>query len=103
MILSEVITQMKKLDFNKNPVPFTISFRTYNKQNKFGGKLLTEFDVVMCQAPKKPGKKRLANSTPFKNPNHFANRTINIKNTHGDIKTVNTLFITEFNGYQVIL
>lgn len=103
MFLNEVLKEMKQLDFNKNPVLFSISFRTYNRQNKFGGKLLTERNVELLQAPKNPGKKRLANPTPFKNPNHFANRTINIKNSNGEIKTINTLFITEFNGHQVIL
>lgn len=102
MPLSEVLTEMKKLDSNKNPVPFSIVFRTYNRQNKYGGKLVSEQNATLLQAPKTPGKIRLSQNTAFKNPNHFANRTRNIKTSEG-IKKVNIFFIIEFNGYQVIL
>ena len=102
MPLSVVLKEMKKLDTHKNPVPFSIVFRTYNRQNKYGGKLMSEQCATLMQAPKTPGKIRLSQKTEFKNPRHFANRTRNIKTSEG-IKKVHLFFIIKFNGYQVIL
>jgi len=41
VFLKDVLTEMRKLDERKKPIPFTITVRTYNKQNRFGGKLCT--------------------------------------------------------------
>ncbi|MCQ4039738.1 hypothetical protein [Riemerella anatipestifer] len=38
----------------------------------------------------------------FKKPNHFANRTRNIKLPDGQIKKINILFIQEYNGKKVV-
>lgn len=103
MFLDVVIKEMKQLDKNKNPIPFSISYRTYNKQNKSGGKLIRETGATALQPPKTPGNIRLSQKTPFRNANHWLNRTINIKTSEGDIRKINKLFITEFNGHQVIL
>lgn len=40
--------------------------------------------------------------TAFKNPNHWENRTKNIKTKEGIIKKINILFIDEFNGQKVV-
>ena len=93
--------EMKKLDDKKNPIPFTITVRTFNNQNKSGGKLITYENAVLMQAPKTPGKIRLSQKIAFKNPNHYANRTRNLKTDQG-IKKVNILFIIKFNGLDVI-
>lgn len=93
---------MKKLDENKNPVPFTITVRTYNQQNKVGGRLVTWDNALLMQPPKSAGKIRLSQKIDFKNPNHFENRTRNLKTSEG-IKKIHILFITRFNGYDVIL
>ena len=99
--LSEVLKEMKQLDDKKNPIPFTITIRTFNNQNKNGGKLITYENAVLMQPPKIPGKVRLSQNRTFKNPNHFANRTRNIKTNLG-IKKINILFIIQFNGFKVI-
>lgn len=101
--LSEVLSEMKKMEDSKIPVPFSISVRTYNSQNKMGGKLLHYSNVVLLQPPKIKGAKRLAMKTPFRNPNHWKNRTRNIKTSEGDKKTIHILFITKFNGLDVVL
>jgi hypothetical protein len=101
MNLSEVLKEMKKLDENKNPIPFSISVRTFERENLYGGRLLNYKNVTLLQAPKNKGKNRLADQTAFKNPYHFANRTRNIKNDSGIYK-INILFITKFNGKQVV-
>jgi hypothetical protein len=102
MFLREVLTEMKKLDENKNPVPFSITVRTYNQQNKVGGRLVTWDNATLMQPPKTPGKIRLSQKIDFKNPNHFKNHTRNLKTNLGK-KKINILFITMFNGYDVIL
>ena len=100
--LSEVLTEMAKLDQHKNPIPFSISVRTYNQQNKSGGKLVTYENAMLMQPPKVKGAVRLSQNIDFKNPNHFANRTRNLKTNQG-IKKIHILFITKFNGREVVL
>lgn len=101
IFLSQVLKEMKKLDDKKNPIPFTITVRTFNNQNKSGGKLITYENAVLMQAPKTPGKIRLSQKRTFKNPNHYGNRTRNLKTDEG-IKKINILFIIKFNGVDVV-
>lgn len=100
--LSEVLREMKKLDNNKKPIPFSISVRSFNLQNKRGGKLIEYKNTTLMQPPKKKGAKRLAMDTDFKNPNHWLNRTRNIKTENGEIKKIHIMYITEFNGLKVV-
>lgn len=102
MFLREVLKEMKRLDENKNPVPFSITVRTYNQQNKVGGRLVTWDNATLMQPPKTPGKIRLSQKVDFKNPNHFKNRTRNLMTNQGK-KKINILFIISFNGCKVIL
>jgi len=94
MFLSEVLERMKE-------APFTLEMRTFNKYNKSGGKTIIYEDCELLRPPKKKGVKRLADPTPFKNPNHFENRTRNIKLPTGEIKTIHIIFIIRFNGILV--
>lgn len=100
--LSEVLGEMRKLTENKQPVPFSISVRSFNLQNKRGGKLIHYENAVLMQPPKQKGAKRLADATHFKNPNHWENRTRNIKLENGEIKKINILFVDSFNGKKVV-
>lgn len=102
MFLREVLEEMRKLDAKKNPVPFPIKVRSFSVQNKTGGSLNHYPNATLLQAPKKKGIKRLKMETPFKNPNHWENRTRNIKLENGEIKKINILFIIEFNGCKVV-
>lgn len=101
MFLSDVLKTMRKLDENKNPIPFSISGRTFSANNRTGGKYYEYNNATLMQAPKNRGAIRLADSTAFKNPNHFQNRTRNLSTTKGERK-INILFIEKFNGFQVI-
>lgn len=101
MLLSDVLKEMRKLDDHKNPIPFDITIRTYNSQNKSGGRLVTYDNAMLMQAPKNTGAIRLSQKTDFKNPNHFANRTRNLKTNRG-IKKIHILFIIKFNGFDVV-
>lgn len=100
MYLRDVLIEMKNMN-GKNPVPFSIAFRTYNQQNGLGGKIKRYAKATLMQAPRKKSVKRLADKTPFKNPNHYKNRTRNINTPDGERK-LNILFIIEFNGKKVI-
>ena len=102
ILLSQVLSEMRKLDERKNPIPFTISIRTFNKQNKSGGRFVTYENATLMQPPKTAGAVRLSQDIDFKNPNHWKNRTRNIKTNEG-IKKIHILFIIKFNGLDVIL
>jgi hypothetical protein len=102
IFLKEVLKEMKKLDSKKNPIPFSISFRTYNQQNKSGGRLVSYDNATLMQAPPEPGAVRLTQNVDFKNPNHWENHTRNIKTNFG-IKKINIFFITKFNGLEVVI
>lgn len=102
MFLSEVLTEMRRLDSEKNPIPFSISVRTFSRKDFSGGELKTLRSVTLLQAPKIKGVQRLADDTPFRNPHHWENRTLNVKDAHGSITKINTMFIINYNGYDVI-
>ena len=102
ILLSQVLNEMRKLDERKNPIPFTISIRTFNTQNKSGGRFVTYENATLMQPPKTAGVVRLSQDIDFKNPNHWKNRTRNIKTNEG-IKKIHILFIIKFNGLDVII
>lgn len=95
MFLSEVLEKMKD-------GLFTLEIRTFNRFNKSGGKTVIYRNAELLKPPKKKGLIRLSDPTPFKNPNHFENRTRNIK-VDGEIKKINIIFIIRFNGILVVL
>ena len=81
----------EKLDERKNPVPFTLSVRSFNMQNKIGGKIIRYENATLMQPPKKISPSRLKIDRPFKNPNHWINRTRNIKTPAGIKKYISYL------------
>lgn len=102
IFLREALLEMKKLDEKKNSIPFSIKVRTFSVQNKTGGAVKFYPEAVLIQAPKRKDIKRLKMDTPFRNPNHWENRTRNLKLPTGEIKKINILFIEEFNGQKVV-
>lgn len=96
MFLSEVLEKMKEANF-------TLEIRTFNKYNKTGGKTKIYENAELLRPPKNKGLVRLSDLTPFKNPNHFENRTRNIKLEDGTMKKIHIVFIIRFNGIKVIL
>lgn len=99
--LSDMLSEMKKLDAQKKPIPFSVVVRSFNLQNKRGGKLIHYPNATLMQAPKTKGVKRLADPKEFKNPNHWENRTRNIMTLEGERK-IHISFIVKFNGKTVI-
>ena len=95
VFLKDVLAEMRKLDERKKPIPFTITVRTYNRQNSFGGKLCAYTGATLMQQPRHKQEFE-------KNPNHWQNKTHNIKLSDGTIKKICILFIVAFNGKEVI-
>lgn len=103
MYLRDVLIDMKKLDSKKNPIPFTISVRTFDKTNFKGGVLKTYHNATLMQPAKKRSLMSLASGKDLKNPNHWENKTRNLKvPSEARPKKINILFIIEYNRYKVI-
>ena len=93
--LKDVLAQMRQLDEHKKPIPFSLAVRTYNRQNGSGGKLNIYHNATLMQQPR--------NKKDFeKNPNHWEQRTRNIRLEDGTIKKIIIIFIVAFNGKEVV-
>ncbi len=101
MKIREVLQDMKRLDENNNPVPFSIVVRSFSQQKKTGGELISYPVATLMQQGKKRSLISLASGLDEKNPNHWENKTRNIK-VSGEIKKINILFIIEYNGCKVV-
>lgn len=108
LFLREVLQMMRQTDVNGEAVPFSLEWRTYNKQNKMGGKLMTIDRAVLCfklEKDKVMNWEAVLKVKPIekerKNPNHHKNYTINIDPLIGKPIKVNVLLITKFNGQKV--
>lgn len=108
IFLRQVLEEMKKTDVRGEAIPFSIEYRTYNRNNKMGG-VLKSYEGVKLLMPKKtvgtkfnPASLLKRDEVIRKNPNHWQNRTRNIELVSGHIKKLNILFITKFNGMDVI-
>lgn len=103
MYLRDVLADMKKLDGAKNPIPFTISVRTFDKRNAKGGVLKTYHNATLMQQGKKRSLTSLASGKDLKNPNHWENKTRNIKvPEYARPQKINILFIIKYNGFNVV-
>lgn len=108
IFLRQVLLEIKQVDANGNAIPFDIEFKTFNKNNKMGGVHHSYSKVKLLIGKKLKGKKFIDAEHFYrqvrvrKNPNHFDNRTRNIELSSGSIKKINILFITKYNGQQVI-
>lgn len=91
--LKDALEIMKNKNEKGVPIPFHFKTRSFNTQNKSAGRLKTYTGSLMTS-----GKDKRF----LKNPNHWANRTRNIKITDGTIKKVHIIFITEINGLEVL-
>lgn len=108
IFLRQVLEEIKKTDANGNAIPFDIEFRTFNRNNKMGGVLKNYQNAKLLIGKKLKGKPFIDVEHFYrpvrvrKNPNHWENKTRNIELTGGQIKKINILFITKFNGQEVI-
>lgn len=110
--LSDVLKTMSTLDAQGLAVPFSISFRTFQRYSKTGGRLISypKAKLVIKENFSNHNSIDSLRRVPTKktnirrNPNHWENKTRNIKILpKGDIKKIHINFITEFNGKKVVL
>lgn len=103
IVLREVLNDMAKLDTEKNPVPFSLVVRSFDKTNQTGGRLKAYHGATLMQQGKKRSLQSLASGKETKNPNHWENKTRNIK-VPGErhFVKINILFIIEYNGQKVV-
>ncbi len=109
ILLKNVMLAMRQTDAHGNAIPFSIQYRTWNKQNKMGGKLKVYENAVLCFRLEKnktlnweKALKVQTKQIAKKNPNHYQHYTKNIELANGEIKKINILLITEFNGMEVV-
>ena len=111
IFLKDVLSTMRTLDSDGKAVNFSISFRTFNSNSKTGGKLKVyekakqvikeeNKNVITTNSLRyKPNKK----SKVRRNPNHWDNKTRNIKVLpQGDIRKVHINNIITFNNKTVV-
>ena len=102
--LSQALKLMSSFDEKGNPVKFNLAYRTFNSQSKKGGKLKMFNGAEMLQKSKET--KSLNEFNVFdvvnnpKNPNHWKNRTRNIK-VNGKVKKIVIDYIIALNGQKV--
>ncbi|MCK0203495.1 hypothetical protein MWN41_10775 [Ornithobacterium rhinotracheale] len=94
MYLREVLEAMKQRTSKNEGVKFNLKIWQFNKQNKSAGRVV-EYRGCELMTPTQKTKY-------LRNPNHFENRTRNIKLPDGSVKTIHIIFIKEFNGKPVL-
>lgn len=108
IFLRQVIDEMKRTDARGDAVPFDIEFRTYNKNNGSGGALKKYKGAKLLIGKKLKGKPFIEAEHFFRiskerrNPHHWDNKTRNIELVSGHIRKTKILYITKFNGLEVI-
>ncbi|CAL2105488.1 conserved hypothetical protein [Tenacibaculum sp. 190524A02b] len=98
---------MRQKDEHQNPIPFDIEWRTFNGQNKMGGKLIVAHGAILCmKSTKKKDIIKTLKTAPIdkerKNPNHWKHKTRNIELANGEVKKVHFILIIKFNGLTVV-
>jgi hypothetical protein len=110
---NEVLKIMRTPDAEGRAVPFDISFRTFNRNSKTGGKMkhLKNAKLVMKEKGLDPNSiYALKNFKPSeaneertrKNPQHFPNKTRNIRMENGKVTKIGFRWIKKFNGKTVV-
>jgi hypothetical protein len=108
IFLRQVLEKMKETDAKGNAISFDIEFRTYNRNNKSGGALKKYAGAKLLIGKKLKGKEFNPMEHFFrehrerKNPNHWQNKTRNLELVSGHKRKTIILYITKFNGVQVI-
>lgn len=109
IFLRDVMETMRTLDKNGRAVPFSISFRTLNRHSKTGGKLKEYPEAKLVIKEENKNTDSIASLRYHKKqvkirrrPNHWDNKTRNIKLPNGDIKKILINHIITFNGKKVV-
>lgn len=106
--LKDALKIMQLKDRDSKPFPFNMTYRTFNEQNKKGGKLKIYENVKYLpeRNPNAPQSKSVeaifAEDKAEKKPRHYENRTRNIELANGNIKSIRIDFIISINNQKVI-
>lgn len=88
--------------------PFDISFRTLQRNSKKGGKLTNYKGVVLLANEKQEDQEAkiydniLLQDRQKRNPEHWKNRTLNIKLEDGQIRKIHVRLIVGINGKNIV-
>jgi len=108
IFLKQALDIMSRRDVNGQPIPFDCAVRTFNRTTKKGGRLKTYSGARLLPLSSGEGHVKEENiksleNIPLaaKNPNHFENRTRNIKTSTGKTRTINLNFLIKVDGTAV--
>ncbi|AOR28919.1 hypothetical protein FORMB_18890 [Formosa sp. Hel1_33_131] len=93
-----------RVDHEGNAIPFDVTFRTYQKFSKTGGKHLEYNQVKKLRSKKSTpsmASMLVALQSPTgvkRNPRHYENRTRNLELQNGETKKIHIRLITSING-----
>ena len=105
--LTQVLTEIDRLDKNNKPIPFSIKFVTADRKKQTGGEIITIDEAIKVVGKKKgeviiDKRKKKDIDIKTKNPNHWKNSTRNIMVvSSGEIRKIHIRLIIEFNGQNV--
>lgn len=98
--LADALQVMRQIDRSGQPVPFSISFVTWNRREETGGELKHIHKATLIA---KERGKVLKPSTVARRPQHWKNATVNIRQLGSDrITKVHRDLITQVNGKKIV-
>lgn len=109
--LNDVLEEMRTPNKEGRAIKFDISVRTLNKNSKTGGKMnhYENAKLVMEETPLDPLGIKALQMLPSekriilkKSPNHFKNKTRNLRLEDGSVKKIHIKAIIRFNGKTTI-
>jgi len=107
--LKNTLQIIEAKDTEGYPIPFSISFRTLQRNSKTGGRLVSCFGATALTSLPKQRKTTkvimddlLRPERPEKNPNHFLNRTRNIQKANGEIAKLHIRLIDSINNKKMV-
>lgn len=107
MFLRQVLLEIQKLESPGKAVLVEIEYRTFNSNNKSGGKLKKIKGRLLIKSEKNkksfnPFEHEFRPTKSRKNPNHHENLTRNFELESGFIRKVKMRYIKKFNGVEVV-
>ena len=105
--LKNAVAIIDMVDASGNAIPFDLTFRTYQKFSKTGGKLLRYNQVKKLRSKKStPSESSMlvAVQSPTgvkRKPRHYENRTRNLELQNGEIKKIHIRLITSINEKKI--
>jgi len=110
--INEVLEIMRTPNLEGRAIPFHITYRTFNRNSKTGGKWKSHKNAKLVMKEKgidphsvqallhfKPSEKK---KLIRKNPNHYEHKTRNIRLENGEMTKIHYKYIETFNGKNVL-